>query len=73
MIAKFMTKYIEKHEVSTQLKNELTHLANCCIYKYAPSKSSLKTQNFTKIKIIITHSNKDNGIFILNRSDISEV
>ena len=38
MIAKFLTKDIEKNEVSTQLKSELTHLANCYIYKYIPRK-----------------------------------
>ena len=42
MIAKFLTKDIEENEVSTQLKNELTHLANFYIYKYIRSKSSLK-------------------------------
>ena len=42
MIAKFLTKDIEENEVSTQLKSERTHLANCYIYKYTPRKSSLK-------------------------------
>ena len=40
MIAKFLTQDIEENEVSTQLKSELTHLANCCDNKYTPSKSS---------------------------------
>ena len=73
-IAKFLTKDIEKNEVSTQLKNELTHLANCYIYKYTLSKSSLKKHKILqKLKsqkdIIITHPDKGNGIVILNRSD----
>ena len=42
MIEKFLTKDVEENEVSTQLKSELTHLVNCYIYKYTPSKSSLK-------------------------------
>ena len=48
MIAKFLTKDIEENEVSAQLKSELTHLANCYIYKYTPSKSSLKSTKFYK-------------------------
>ena len=69
-----MTKDIEENEVSTQLRNELTHLANCYIYKYTPSKSSLKKHKIlqklrSQKDIIITHPDKGNGIFILNRSD----
>ena len=48
MIAKFLTKDIEENEVSTQLKSELMHLANCYIYKFTPSKSSLKSTKFYK-------------------------
>ena len=74
MIAKFVTKDIEENEVSTQLKSELTHLANCYIYKYTPSKSSLKKHKIlqklrSQKDIIITHPHKDNGIVILNKSD----
>ena len=74
MIVKFLTKDIEENEVSTQLKSELMHLANCYIYKYTPSKSSLKKckilQKLRSQKgIIITHPDKGNRIVILNRSD----
>ena len=74
MIAKFLTKDIEENEVSAQLKSELTHLANCYIYKYTPSKSSIKKHKILQIlrsqnNIIITHPDKGNGIVILNRSD----
>ena len=44
--AKYLTKDIEENEVSAQLKSELTHLANSYIYKYTPSKSSLKSTKF---------------------------
>ena len=74
MIAKFLTKDIEENEVSTQLNSELTHLANCYIYKYTPSKSSLKKHKIlqklrSQKDIIITHPDKGNGIVILNKSD----
>ena len=74
MIAKFLTKDIEENEVSAQLKSELTNLANCYIYKYTPSKSSLKKHKIlqklrSQNNIIITHPDKGNGIVILNRSD----
>ena len=74
MIAKFMTKDIEENEISTQLKGELTHLANCYIYKYTPGKSSLKKHKIlqklrSQKDIIVTHPDKGNGIVILNRSD----
>ena len=67
-----MTKDIEETEVSTQLKSELTHLANCYIYK--PSKSSLKKHKMlqklrSQKDIIITHADKGNSAVILNRSD----
>ena len=62
------------NEVSTQLKSELTHLANCYIYKYTPSKHSLKKHKtlqklISQKDIIITHSDKGNDMDILNRSD----
>ena len=74
MIAKFLTKNIEENEVSTQLKCEMTHLANVYIYKYTPSQSSLeKHKILQKLRsqkdIIITQPDKSNGIAILNRSD----
>ena len=74
MIAKFLTKEIEENEVSTQLKSELSHLANCYIYKYTPNESSLKKHKIleklrSQKDIIITHSGKGNGVVILNRSD----
>ena len=74
MIAKFLTKDIEENEVSTQLKSELTHLANCYIYKYTPSKSSLKKHKIlqklrSQKNIIITYPDKGKGLVILNRSD----
>ena len=74
MSAKFMTVDIEENEVSTQFKSELTHLANCDIYKYKPSKSSLKKykilQNLKSQKgIITTHPHKINGVITLNRSN----
>ena len=74
MIAKFMTEDIEENEVSTQLKSELTRLANSYIYKYKPSKSSLKKykilQNLKSQKgIIITYPHKGNGVATLNRSN----
>ena len=74
MIAKFLTKDIEENEVSAQLKSELTHLANCYIYKYTPSKSSLKKHKIlqklrSQNNIIITHPDKGNGIAVLNRGD----
>ena len=74
MISKFLTRDIEKNEVSTQSKSELTHLANFYIYKYTLSKSSLKKHKMLQIlrsqkDIIITHPDKGNGIVILNRSD----
>ena len=47
-MAKFLTKDIEENEVSTKLKSELRHLANCYIYKYTPSKFSLKSKQFYK-------------------------
>ena len=80
MIAKFMTEGIEGIEVSTQLKNELTHLANCYIYKYTPNQSSLKRHKILqKVRsqkdITITHPDRDkaNGIVILNRSYIKSM
>ena len=75
MIATFLTKDIEEKEVSTQLKSELTHIVNCQVYKYTPSKSSLKNQkNFlqklrSQKDIIIMHPDKSNDIVILNGSD----
>ena len=74
MIANFMTKDIEENEVSTHLKSELMHLANCYIYKYTLSKSSLKKhKNLQKLRsqkgVITTHADKGNSIVILNRSD----
>ena len=75
MIAKFLTKDIEENGISAELKSELTHLANCYIYKYTPSKSSLKKNHkiLQKLRsqnnIIITHPDKGNGIVLLNRSD----
>ena len=74
MIAKSLTKDIEENYVSTQLKSELMHLANCYIYKYTPSKSSLKKHKIlrklrSQNNIIITHPDKGNSIAILNRSD----
>ena len=51
------------------------HLANCYIYKYTPSKSSLKKHKILqklrsqKKDIIITYPDKGNGIVILNKSD----
>ena len=50
------------------------HLANCYIYKYTPSKSSLKKHKIlqklrSQKDIIITHPDKGNGIVILNKSD----
>ena len=74
MISKFLTKDIERNEVSARLKSELTHLANCYIYRYTPSKSSLKKHKIlqklrSQNNVIITHPDKGNGIVILNRSD----
>ena len=73
MITKFLTKDIEENEVSAHLKSELMHLANCYIYKYTHSKSSLKKhkilQKLRSQNNIITHPDKANGIAILNRSD----
>ena len=73
MTAKFMTEDIEEIEVSTQLKNELTHLANFYIYN-TPSKYSLKKHKILPTlrpqkSIIIAHQDKGNGLVILNRSD----
>ena len=50
------------------------HWSNCYIYKYTPSKSSLKKQkNLLKLRsqkdIIIKHPDKGNGIVVLNRSE----
>ena len=74
MIPKFLTKDIEGNEVSAKLKSELTHLANCHIYKYTPSKSSLKEhKTLQKLRsqkeIVIAPPDKGNGIVILNESD----
>ena len=49
------------------------HLAKCYIYKYTPSKSSLKMPRIlqklrSQRDIIIMHPDKGNGIVILNRS-----
>ena len=70
----FLFDVINGDEVSTQLKSELTHLANCYIYKYTPSKHSLKKLKIlqkliSQKDIIITHPDKGNGIDVLNRSD----
>ena len=77
MIAKFLTKDIEENEVSAQLKIELTNLANCYIYKYTPSKSSLKKhkilQKLRSQKDIITHPDKGNGIVINKKVIVSKV
>ena len=67
-------KILEENEVSTELKSELTNLANCYIYNNTPSKSSLKEPKILqKLRsqkgIIITIPDKGNGIVILNRSD----
>ena len=72
----FYLSYYEQHYFHSHhhLKSELTHLANCYIYKYTPSKSSLKKHKIlqklrSQKDIIITHPDKGNGIVILNRSD----
>ena len=69
LIAKFMTKDIEENEVSTQLKSELTRLANCYIYKYTPRKYYLKKHKIlqklrSQKDIIIMHPDKGNGIVL---------
>ena len=74
MIGKFLTKHTKQNEVLTQLKSELTHLANGCIYNYTPSKSSLKKHNILQklrslTDIIITHADKGNDTVILKRTD----
>ena len=74
MIGKFLTKHTKENEVSTQLKSELTHLANGCIYNYTPSKSFLTKHNILQklrslTDIIITHAAKGNDTVILRRSD----
>ena len=73
LIAKLMTKDIEKNEVSAQWKSELLHLPNCYIYKYTLSKSSLKKHKIlqklrSQKNIIIAYPDKGNGLVILNRS-----
>ena len=50
------------------------YLANCYIYKYTLNKSSFKKHKIlqklrSQKDIIITHTDKDNGIVILNRRD----
>ena len=52
-------------------------LANCYIYRYTPSKSSLKKHKIlqklrSQKDTIIAHPDKGNGIVILNRSDYSK-
>ena len=69
MIAKFLTNDIEENEVSTQLKSELTRLANCYIYKSSLKKHKFLQKLTSQNNIIITHPDKGNGIVILNRSD----
>ena len=69
-----MTKDIEENEVSTQLKSEPTHLANCYIYRCTPSKSCVKKLKIlqklrSQKDIVITYPDKGNGIVILNRSN----
>ena len=69
-----MTEEIEEIEVSTQLKNELTYLADFYIYKYTPSKYSLKKHKILQTlrpqkSIITAHPDKGNGLVILDRSD----
>ena len=74
MIAKFMTQELEDNQISTQLKNELTEMANIYIYEYTLSFNSLKKHKILqKLKcnkdIVITHPDKGNGIVILNRDE----
>ena len=69
LIAKFMTKNIEENVVSTELKSELTRLANCYIYKYTPRKYYLKKHKIlqklrSQKDIIIMHPDKGNGIVL---------
>ena len=74
IIAKLLTEDIEENEISAKLKSELTHLANCYIYKYTSSKSSLTEHKIlqklrSQKDIIIAHPDKGNGNVILNESD----
>ena len=55
MIAKFMTQELDDNQASTQLKNELSQMANSYEYKYTPSFNSIKKHkilvNFCKVKM----------------------
>ena len=63
MIGKFMTQELEDNEISTRLKNELSQMFNCYVYKYTPSFNSLKKHKILrKLKCnkdtVITHLEK---------------
>ena len=72
MAGKFMTQELDNNQISTQLKNELSQMANSYVYKYTPSFNSLrKYKILQKLKcntdIVITHPDKDNCLVILIR------
>ena len=78
MIAKFMTLELEDNQIPTQLKNELSQMANSYVYRYTPSFNSLKKHKILqKLKcnknIVITHPDKGNGVVILNRDEYIKV
>ena len=52
MIAKFMTQELDDNQISIQLMNELSQMANSYVYKYTTSFNSLKKQNAIKINSI---------------------
>ena len=67
-----MTQELDNNQISTQLKNELSQMANSYVYKYTPSFNSLrKYKILQKLKcnkdIVITHPDKDNCLVILIR------
>ena len=67
-----MTQELDDNQISTRLKNELSQMANCYVYKYTPPfNSSKKHKILQKLKcnkdIVITHPDKGNGVVILNR------
>ena len=71
--AKFMTQELEHNHISTRLKKK--QMANSYVYKYTPSffNSLKKHKILQQLKfdknIVITNSDKGDGVVILNRHE----
>ena len=74
MISRFMCNELTDDKLAPRLKSELSHLANCYVYKYTPSKSILKKHGILKKlrnnkDIVIMRPDKGNGVVVMDRID----